>query len=127
MITIYGELHSSKNGKSIINIKGKPMLISKKVVRDSEKGLLAQMILNRYKFISETKNLSKPLKIVFKIYRQTKRRFDYINIVQQFQDCMVKSGWIPDDNANEMIPVFLPYEVDKKNPRVEVSVQNEVN
>ena len=69
MIAIYGELHSSKNGKSIINIKGKPMLISKKVVRDSERGLLTQMALNRYKFISEAKNLSKPLKIVFKPFK----------------------------------------------------------
>lgn len=124
MITIYGELHSSKNGKSIVNINGRPMLISKKVVRDSEKGLLTQMILNRYKFIEEAKNLSKPIKIVFKIYRQTKRRFDYVNIVQQFCDCMVKAGWIPDDNADEIIPVFLPYEIDKNNPRVEVEVKD---
>lgn len=124
MITIYGELHSSKNGKSIININGRPMLISKKVVRDAERGLLTQMIMNRYKFISETKNLSKPLKIVFKIYRQTKRRFDYVNIVQQFCDCMVKAGWIIDDNADEIIPVFLPYEIDKNNPRVELEVKD---
>lgn len=122
MITIYGELHSSKNGKSIISVNGRPMLISKKVVREAEKGLISQMLLNKYMFLQESKNASKPLKIVFKIYRGSKRRFDFINIIQQFQDCMVKAGWIEDDNANELLPIFEPYEVDSKNPRVEISI-----
>lgn len=39
-----------------------------------------------------------------------------------FFDCLVEIGILPDDNADELIPIFLPYEVDKDNPRVELSI-----
>ena len=119
-ITIYGELHSSKNGKMIVSIKGRPMLISKTSVRQAEKALQQQLLLNRANWFRIIEGYPKPLKIVFKIYRQTHRRFDYVNIVQQLLDCMTATGLIPDDNADEMIPFFEPYEVDKTNPRVDI-------
>ena len=65
----------------------------------------------------------KPLKVVFKIYRKTHRKFDYVNIIQGLQDLMVKCGWLPDDNADEIIPVFQPYDVDKNDPRVEIFIK----
>ena len=37
---------------------------------------------------------------------------------------MVKNGWIDDDNAEEMIPVFLKYEYDKDNAGVYIDVIN---
>lgn len=123
-ITIYGELHSSKNGKMIVNIKGRPMLISKSSVRQAEKAIQQQLILNKSKWLRIIEGSPKPLEIVFKIYRQTRRRFDYVNIVQQLLDCMTACGLIPDDNADEMIPVFEPYEVDKTNPRVDIFLKN---
>lgn len=73
------------------------------------------------------KNASKPLKISFKIYRKTHRRFDYINIIQGLCDEMVRAGWLEDDDADNLIPVFEPYEVDKNNPRVEITVLNQNN
>lgn len=123
-ITIYGELHSSKNGKMIVNIKGRPMLISKSSVRQAEKAIQQQLVLNKAKWLRIIEGSPKPLEIVFKIYRQTKRRFDYVNIIQQLLDCMTACGLIPDDNADEMIPVFEPYEVDKNNPRVDIFLKN---
>ena len=45
-----------------------------------------------------------------------------MNIFQGLADMMVKCGWMPDDNADEFLPVFLGYEVDKNNPRVEIFV-----
>ena len=35
---------------------------------------------------------------------------------------MVKAGMIDDDNCNEIIPVFMGYEVDKKNAGVRITV-----
>lgn len=124
-ITIYGELYSSKNSKRIVHFGNRPALISSKAYMASIKPIEQQMVLNRYKWLKEIENVSKPLKIAFKIYRKTKRRFDYVNIIQGCQDLMVKCGWLPDDNADEIIPVFIPYDVDKYNPRVEISVINQ--
>lgn len=123
MITIYGELYSSKNSKQIIRCGNRMALVPSKAFRDHSAPIEQQLILNRQNWVQEIKNAQKPLKIVFKIYRKTHRRFDYVNIVQGLQDFMVKYGWIPDDNADEIIPVFEPYEVDSKNPRVEISVE----
>jgi Holliday junction resolvase RusA-like endonuclease len=63
-----------------------------------------------------------PLYLNIKIYRKTKRQFDYNNIIQGLQDIMVEAGYLPDDSAMYLIPHFQPYEVDPKNPRVLLTV-----
>jgi Holliday junction resolvase RusA-like endonuclease len=73
-------------------------------------------------FRKESKGLPKPLYIEFKFYRKSKHRFDLINIAQAVQDAMVNYDWIDDDNADELIPVFVPYEYDNKNPKVEIKI-----
>lgn len=35
---------------------------------------------------------------------------------------MARHGWIDDDNANEIVPVFLGYETDKENAGVGIEV-----
>lgn len=124
MITIYGELYSSKNSKEIVKFGDKPALIPSKAFRANIKPIEQQLTLLRCKWLNETKNLCTPLRIVFRIYRKTKRRFDYVNIVQGLLDSMVKCGWIPDDNADVVLPVFYPYDVDKNNPRVDIWADN---
>lgn len=116
------ELYSSKNSRQIfVNSKtGKPFVTKSKVAKQNEKDLcrLLPLYLNQWKYMTANKEF--PLKVHFKIYRKTKRAFDYINIIQNLQDCMVKCGWLPDDNADYILPVFEQYEVDSKNPRVEI-------
>jgi len=73
-------------------------------------------------FRKESKGLPKPLYIEFKFYRKSRHKFDMINIAQAVQDAMVKFDWIDDDNADELIPVFVPYEYDNKNPKVEIKI-----
>lgn len=121
-ITIYGELYSSKNSKRIVRFGNKPALISSKQYMESVKPIEQQLVLNRQKWKMEIEGLSMPLKVYFKVYRKTRRKFDYLNIFQGLCDMMVKCGWLEDDNADVLIPVFYPYEVDKKNPRVEISI-----
>ena len=125
MITIYGELYSSKNSRMIVKSGNKMVLLKSSACRKHIKPLEQQLILNRYKWLDELKTHQKPYRICFKIYRKTKRRFDYINIIQQLQDSMVRCLWIEDDNADIMIPVFKPYEIDSNNPRVQIEVLNE--
>ena len=124
--TILGELYSSKNSRKLIwNKQNKRYyLLKSDVARDNEDELCNKLINIRDNFKREAKYCSKPLIIEFKIYRQTKRIFDYINIIQNLCDCMVKADLIADDNANELLPVFIPYEVDKENPRVEFRILN---
>ena len=123
-ITIYGELYSSKNSKRIVRFGNRPAIIPSKQYMASVKPIEQQLVLNRGKWLRMIDGLSKPLKIFFKIYRKTHRKFDYVNIIQGIQDLMVKCLWLPDDNADELIPVFEEYEVDKNNPRVEIFIKN---
>lgn len=121
-VTIYGELYSSKNSKRIVKFGDRPALIASKQYMASVKPIEQQLVLNRDNWLREIYGLPKPLKIVFKVYRKTRRKFDYLNIFQGLCDLMVKCGWLEDDNADEIIPVFEPYDIDKNNPRVEISI-----
>lgn len=124
MITIYGELYSSKNSKRIVKFGDRMALIASKQYLNSVKPIEQQLMLNKRKWIDSIKDVKKPLKISFKIYRKTHRKFDYVNIIQGLQDLMVKCGWLLDDNADEIIPYFERYEVDKINPRVEIKIND---
>jgi len=56
-----------------------------------------------------------------KFYRDSHRRFDYVNLIQSVQDFLVKAKIIKDDCADLFIPVVCGYEYDKENPRCELS------
>lgn len=125
MIFIKGNVPSSKNSKQWT---GK-YLISSKTVRNYINKFSYQFysLENIKKFKEMLKDKEKPYKIGFYFIRDTKRKFDYINILQIVCDLMVKAGMIEDDNADEIIPVFLGYEVNKENSGVRIEVLNEKN
>lgn len=64
----------------------------------------------------------KPYRVSFKFIRDSRRKFDYVNPLQTVQDLMVKNNWIEDDNCDNIIPIFEPYEYDKDNPGVIIKV-----
>jgi len=121
MITIYGELYSKKNSKMIVG-KTRKFLIPSAAYRVHEKAMAQQLRDNRQKFLDMIAGKEKPLELKHMIYRKTARKWDYTNLVQGLHDCMVSEGLLPDDNANEIIPVFMPYAIDRNNPRVELWV-----
>ena len=123
-IIIYGELYSTKNSKRILRADDKIFIGKSAVSKAADKVIEQQLMLNRQKWKSLCEGKKYPLKITFKIYRKTKRRFDYINILQGICDCMVRCGWLSDDDADHIIPCFEPYEVDKNNPRCEIWLNN---
>lgn len=65
-------------------------------------------------------NLTWPVDIEMTFIRSTRQRFDYCNVSQTIEDLMVDFGWIPDDSANFMKPIFANYKIDKNNPGVTV-------
>lgn len=96
----------------------------------------SRKIVENYKtrlnmFVVETQGLKeallqhkKPYKIGFYFIRDSQRKFDYINAAQIILDLMTAHGIIDDDNCDEVIPVFLGYEVDKVNCGVRITIEN---
>lgn len=63
-----------------------------------------------------------PLYVQFEFIRDSQRRFDFCNACQTCEDLMVENGWLPDDSADYIVPVFIPYHVDKQNPGVKIKL-----
>lgn len=123
-ITLNLELHSSKNGQQIIYNKKleRMMVIKKAIARQQDNQLKILLMANKRIWDKMIEDKSFPLKVGFYVYRKTRRRFDWVNIVQGLQDAMVKNGYLPDDSAMYLTPIFLGFDVDSNNPRVEISV-----
>jgi len=113
---IPGNVPSLKNSKMIVGKR----LIKSKSCMEYEKNY------SSYYSTLEVKNLlkdqAKPIKLGMYFIRKSRHVFDYINAAQEPLDLLVKSGIIPDDNADEIIPVFLGYHHDKENPGLIIKV-----
>lgn len=118
------ELHSSKNGQQIIYNKRleRMMVIKKAVARQQDNTLKILLMANKRTWDKMIEGKKFPLKVGFYVYRKTRRRFDWCNIVQGLQDAMVRNGYLPDDSAQYLTPYFLGWSVDSEKPRVEMCV-----
>ncbi|HAV26446.1 MAG TPA: hypothetical protein DCX01_09740 [Bacteroidetes bacterium] len=117
-IFIPGNVPSSKNGR---RWTGRYFIVSKQTQRYYKESKDAWTD-NKKEFIKMIKGKSKPYRISFKFVRKSKHKFDYINPAQTIQDQMVKYGWIDDDNADEMLPIFVKFEYSKEEPGVYINV-----
>jgi len=63
-----------------------------------------------------------PIYVEFEYHRKSRHKFDYINPTQTLLDLMVKYGWIEDDNADVIIPMFKPYVYNKEKPGVYIKI-----
>ena len=115
---IPGNVPSSKNGR---RWTGK-YFIASKAVMDYRK--IAKDYYTKYEeeFKAELAKHLLPANISFTFVRGSRHKFDYINPAQTVQDDMVKAGWIEDDNAEFILPVFIQYTYDKKNPGVYIEI-----
>lgn len=87
-------------------------------------------------FVSALGETKPPYRIGFQFVRGTRHQFDYVNPLQTVQDMMTggfslgkeseenieKRRWLPDDNADVLIPLFEPYTYDKENPGVWITL-----
>lgn len=125
ILTVPFELYSSKNSKRILfnRSTGRSFVAKSKQAMQNEKDLIQFFSLMRCQFLKMLEGKEKPYRIHFKIYRQTKRRWDWLNILQGIFDSMVKAGCLEDDNAEIVTPVFDSWEVDKHNPRTLIWIE----
>jgi hypothetical protein len=65
-----------------------------------------------------------PVTLLFEFYRNSKRRFDFSNVIETVQDLLVDCRVIPDDSADHVRSIPLFYEIDKANPRCVVYIVN---
>ena len=114
---------SSKNGR---RWTGK-YFISSKTVMNYRKNSKPYFDEYAKEFKKEFDKYETPVKVGFTFVRGTKHKFDYINPAQTIQDDMVKAGWIEDDNADYIIPVFENYSYDKNNPGVYIEILKDGN
>lgn len=124
-LVILGELYSTKNSRQIYKAGNGRTFVTKSLKSKEQEMSFALQLnnpVNREIWSRMVSGKQLPIKLAFKIFRRTKSRFDYLNIVQGLTDAMTKAGYIPDDDSRSMIPVFEQAEVDKYMPRTELSV-----
>lgn len=111
-ISLIGQnVPSKKNSKIITKSK---RVISSKLVQYYERWatpLLKQQLPTWQKMIQ---NKLLPLKVSFYFYRDSKRKWDFVNIVQVIADLMQKEGYIEDDDTKNFIPLYKGEEVTTK-------------
>lgn len=101
MIFIPGHVPSSKNSRMAFNNK----VIPNEATRLYKKNTQWYYIQQKSKFIKSLVDLDQPYTIGFYFIRKSHNRFDFINALQVVQDCMVKAGWLEDDNTKFLLPV----------------------
>ncbi|EYA39800.1 RusA family crossover junction endodeoxyribonuclease [Bacteroides fragilis] len=102
---------SKKNSKIITKSK---RVISSKLVQYYERWcspILKQQLSTWQKMIQ---NKPLPLKVSFYFYRDSKRKWDFVNIVQVIADLMQKEGYLIDDDTKNFIPLYAGEEVTTK-------------
>lgn len=102
---------SKKNSKIITKSK---RVISSKLVQYYERWatpLLKQQLPTWQEMIQ---NKPLPLKVSFYFYRDSKRKWDFVNIVQVIADLMQKEGYLIDDDTKNFIPLYKGEEVTTK-------------
>lgn len=126
---IPGSVPSSKNSKQVTFRNGKPLVLWSKAAQEYKKKSKPFWVkyCNEFRFAasgSMDREPIYPIKVSFKFIRGSKHKFDYINPLQTICDLMVEFGWIPDDNADIILPIFEEYSYSKENPGVIIKIIN---
>lgn len=121
---IPGEVPSKKNSRQNFVRGGKQVSIPSK--RHEEYVNATKMYYNTFGI--EFRNTFKRLELKYPVHismtfiRGSKRRFDYCNAAQTIEDLIVRNGWIEDDSADHLVPVFEPYGYEKNNGGVRIKI-----
>lgn len=93
------------------------------LVNNQAKKIYGEMINDQIK----GKVIETPVKIEYRVYKQSKRHLDKMNVVsvtsKYLLDALTEAGVWPDDNDDFVkTEIIYPTEIDKKNPRCEVII-----
>lgn len=122
MITIFGEIHSSKNHQRIhVNFRtGKPFITKHKAAKADEDMLSWQLsnFENSKEWERMRQGVEYPYHVAFSFVRKKHGRWDFANLVQGVADALVKAGYLPDDDVEHFIPEYAPHKYSKDCPGV---------
>lgn len=111
---------SKKNSKIVTKSK---RVISSKLVQYYERWATPLLKQQLYIWQQMVESKSLPLKVIFYFYRDSKRKWDFVNIVQVIADLMQKEGYLVDDDTKNFIPLYAGEEVtDKKQSGVIIRI-----
>jgi hypothetical protein len=132
---IKGNVPSKKNARQNFVKNGKQISIPSKLHAAYVKSTAMQYEVfgREFRAAVEHYKVIYPLYVEFHFVRGSKHSFDLCNACQTCEDIMkdqvsrttgaiTKKGWIPDDSADFLIPVFKPYDYDKSNPGVHIKL-----
>lgn len=112
MIELIGKnVPSKKNSKQLTRNK---RIISSKLVREYEKWALPLLQAQYTEWQDMIKDKQAPLKVGFHFKRDSRRKWDFVNIIQVVADLMQDALYLSDDDTKHFIPIFLDEELTKK-------------
>lgn len=122
-IVLHTELKSGKNRRRFTKAG---FCYKPRDAQLAENELILLLSANKKKWEKMIKDKTFPLRIELIIYRETDRKWDFHNLIQDLADCMTKVGYIPDD-CTKYVGFYPPldgeiHRKDKNNPRVEIKL-----
>lgn len=112
---------SKKNSKIITKSK---RVISSKLVQYYERWATPRLKEQLPTWQKMIQNKPLPLKVSFYFYRDSKRKWDFVNIVQVIADLMQKEGYLIDDDTKNFIPLYAGEQVvSKKEAGVIITIE----
>lgn len=121
VIFIPGNVASSKNSKQWTGTK----LISSRTARIYKENTAWYWKICKQRFDKMIEGMEAPYNIALFFIRDSRRRFDYINVAQILFDLMVDYSYLCDDSAIYLNPIFAGYAVDKEKSGVIIGVYDE--
>lgn len=118
-ITILGQTPAQKNAKSIAYNRGtgKPFIMSNQNVKAWQNSADVQLLRYRIK-----EPLEGRVELSVKFYVKDQRRRDLDNMLTTIQDSLVRGGIIEDDSWQKLRIGGVDAELDKENPRAEITI-----
>ena len=102
---------SKRNSKIITKNK---RVISSKLVQYYERWATPRLKEQLPTWQQMIQNKPLPLKVSFYFFRDSKRKWDFVNIIQIIADLMQKEGYLIDDDTKNFIPLYAGEEVTNK-------------
>ena len=133
-ITLIGNTPAKKDGARIVRAGCRPMLLPsarhERWYRQNAAALGVRIVRGRVRpedRLTSYSGVSLPLpgrtRISIRFYRDSRRRWDYSNALDAVQDLLVDFGVLSDDNADVLCIGTLTHDIDRENPRAEVTLE----
>ena len=76
----------------------------------------------------ENRKIDTPVEITYQVFKPSKRSLDKMNVVsiasKYFLDAVTEYGcWDDDNDDNVKTEIILPTEIDRDNPRIEITIK----